>query len=521
MMPVREFRSVPTAIASAPLARLSGLDLRIPFALMLGYFAAQVALRVLVSDSLELDEAEQMLATRTLDAGYGTQPPLYTWLQYGFFRVFGVSVFSLALAKNAMLFVAYAFTLLSARRLMPAAAAWLATVSMLWLLALSWDAQRDLTHTVLATTTATAVAYALVRVAQRPHVAEHLALGLALGLAVLAKYNNIAFAAVLGGAVVAVPALRRRLVSPRLAWTALGTALVVAPHALWLLGHWRQASAGTIAKMGAAPGVIAPFAWFDGLASAALAVVGFATPFWIVVVVFFGRRAFTGPSHPEAVRIVKAYAVLFGALLLALVFVGGVTHFKARWLVPGLFALPAMLFACRPMLAEAPRARAYHRTTLAFAVVLFVLLAAKAPLQGRFATPGDLNQPIGALAAALHAEGFDGGVVVTGERRLAGRLRLHFPDSPIVLADEPMPEPEEARRWLLIASDDELDALLERLSLHVDAAAVRGVELPYRYAGERSLRARYRYVLLDAAALRSARAQRFGGGSAGSPWPAR
>lgn len=487
-----------SSLSPASASRFDGTGLRLPLALLFGWFAAQVALRVLVSDSLELDEAEQMLATRTLALGYGAQPPLYTWIQYAFFGVFGVSVFSLALAKNAMLFAAWTFTLLAARCVMPARAAWLATLSMLWLVALSWDAQRDLTHTVLATTIAAAVAWAFVRVARHPGVAAHVVLGVAAGLAVLAKYNNVAFLVVLAGTAFVVPRLRRRVFSMRLAWAFAFAALVVAPHALWLLDHWQLASAGTLEKMGAEPGRTTPAAWLQGFASAALALVAFATPFWIVVLAFFGRRAWSGPVDASAARFARAWLLLFVAMLAAMVVFGGVTHFKPRWFVPGLFALPAMFFASRPALAEGARADAYRRTTLAFGVLLFVLLAAKVPVEGRYLEPGDLNEPIGALAAALRADGFERGVVVTGERRLAGRLRAHFPASTIVLAGERAPDRARGEPRLVVASGERIDALLARLGSEAAASRVRRIELPYLYGAQRPLRARYGWVVLDA-----------------------
>ncbi len=488
---------MPSLVSRTPASRLAGDDLRFPIALLLGWFAAQVVLRVLVSGSLELDEAEQTLDARSLALGYGTQPPLYTWLQYAFFRVFGVSVFALALAKNLMLFAAWTFTLLAARRVMTARAAWLGTLSMLWLVSLSWDAQRDLTHTVLATTTAAAVVYAFVRVAQRPGVAEHVALGVAFGLAVLAKYNNVAFAALLAATALVVPQLRRRVFRARLAWTIAVAAVVVAPHALWLLGNWQLASAGTIAKMGAEPANASAFDRLVGLGSALLALVGFATPFWIVVLGFFGRRACAPPIDAQAARVVRAYLLFFVALLVAMVVAGGVTHFKPRWFVPGLFALPAMFFAMRPTLAEGPRADAYRRATLAFGALVFVLLAAKVPVEGRFAGPGDLNEPIGALAAALRADGFEQGVIVSDERRLAARLRVQFPDSTIVLADEAVPEQARDEPGVVVASDDRLIGLLQGLGLESRAGEAHRIELPYLYGADRPLRARYAWVLLE------------------------
>ena len=51
---------------------------RIALALLGGYFAAHVVLRWLVSDSMQTDEAGQVLVTQVWLWGYGSQPPLYT-----------------------------------------------------------------------------------------------------------------------------------------------------------------------------------------------------------------------------------------------------------------------------------------------------------------------------------------------------------------------------------------------------------------------------------------------------------
>ena len=58
------------------------------FCLLAAYFLAHVVVRVTISDSLELDEAEQLVLGQALSWGYGTKPPLYSWLQIGFFRIF-------------------------------------------------------------------------------------------------------------------------------------------------------------------------------------------------------------------------------------------------------------------------------------------------------------------------------------------------------------------------------------------------------------------------------------------------
>lgn len=49
----------------------------------LAYLFAMGLVGVLVLKNASIDAAEQLLWTQSLQAGYGIQPPLYTWLQHG------------------------------------------------------------------------------------------------------------------------------------------------------------------------------------------------------------------------------------------------------------------------------------------------------------------------------------------------------------------------------------------------------------------------------------------------------
>src|SRR5678816_4766758 len=61
------------------------------------YFGLHVLTRSLVSNNLQLDEAEQLILTQQWRWGYGSQPPLYDWMQKALFGVLGVNVFALSL----------------------------------------------------------------------------------------------------------------------------------------------------------------------------------------------------------------------------------------------------------------------------------------------------------------------------------------------------------------------------------------------------------------------------------------
>src|SRR4030042_335919 len=78
--------------------------------LLAGYAFMHLCLRLLISNSLAKDEAELVLYIQEgFKLGYNSQPPLYIWLQLLFFKIFGLSVFSLALLKNSLIFCLYFF----------------------------------------------------------------------------------------------------------------------------------------------------------------------------------------------------------------------------------------------------------------------------------------------------------------------------------------------------------------------------------------------------------------------------
>jgi len=68
-------------------------------------YLAKAAIRVAVSTSLGWDESELTLHAQHAALGYGAQPPLYMWLQWAVFTVFGASLAALTLADKQVFLV--------------------------------------------------------------------------------------------------------------------------------------------------------------------------------------------------------------------------------------------------------------------------------------------------------------------------------------------------------------------------------------------------------------------------------
>jgi 4-amino-4-deoxy-L-arabinose transferase-like glycosyltransferase len=460
-LPAAEVRLRPDPSTSLAPPALGAREALLAAALVIGYFGAQVAMRVAISDALELDEAEQSLWTQSFEFGYGPQPPLYTWLQMIVFEVLGPSVLGLALLKNALLSITYGSLWLAARRLMPAPLAATVALCPLLLVQIGWNSQRDLTHSVLATTLASLSFLLVLRLVERPSALTRWgALGLALGLGALSKYNFVGFAAVLLAAVLALPEARAALRSPR-AWVGAvvlgGAALAVfAPHGVWLLDHASAASENTLHKLAGGP-MSRGSQIIRGAGSLALATVAFLSPLWLLLLGLFGAAWWRGRGHNDAPppdfahgddaalrtafarRLGRNYALTLIGFFAVLIVVGGASQIKQRWLQPFLVMAPALAVAAAPWLASHPRRRVLHMCCAVAALCWLTWVGGRVVTNGMRATPDEQNEPAAALAAALRSSGAlpEGPfTLISSDRVLAGSLRLQFPQARAVVAPD-------------------------------------------------------------------------------------
>src|SRR3954447_13706472 len=118
--------------------------------LLIAYLGTLLVLRPFVSSTLQWDEAEQTIFSQALRWGYSEQPPLYTWLTWAAFQVFGPGVLGLAVVKTAVFAVLFGLTYrTAARTLGDARLAGYAAFSLLLIPYFAWEANRDRTHSVL------------------------------------------------------------------------------------------------------------------------------------------------------------------------------------------------------------------------------------------------------------------------------------------------------------------------------------------------------------------------------------
>jgi 4-amino-4-deoxy-L-arabinose transferase-like glycosyltransferase len=315
------------------IARLARNDSAV-LGVLAGYFIANILVRLCLPASLELDEGQQLFLAQWLAIGYDSQPPFYNWLQYGAVQIFGDTVASLSILKNTMLFGCYLSFGLAARLLLRNRQ--LAVVAMLGLLTIpqiSFEAQRDLTHTIAVLFSACLFLCLFVRTIGRPTALNYALTGVAVGIGLLSKYNFVLLPLAAIAAILPERDLRDRLFNPRILLTLVIGAVIVAPHALWFASHLGEATGRTMGKLMKDADDSGLQRVADGLLSLAAAIAAFTLPTILLFLVAFGRtlwRSWNAQSLWS--RVLGRMMLLLMAALVLLIVLGGASAIKDRWL---------------------------------------------------------------------------------------------------------------------------------------------------------------------------------------------
>jgi 4-amino-4-deoxy-L-arabinose transferase-like glycosyltransferase len=451
---------------------------RLVFALLAVYFIGQVIIRTLTSPSIDLDESEQVLFAQRLSWGYGPDPPLYTWLQMGLFAVFGTGVFALALLKNLLLFGTYVFTYRNARfitgsELCGAAAA----LSLLFIPTIAWESQRDLTHSVLATTMATASLGCFLRLQGRPGTAWYVLFGLAVGAGLLAKFNFALWLLGLLCAALLEPRLRKAVWDWRMGLALALCVLMVTPYGLWVVENHDRAF-GNVSKL-----AVGQASWAKtvlvGLGNLVVAVGSVLGPMLLIYLAVFARSRPREPLPDRTALYVKLIlrAILFifaTSLLLILVF--RATGFRERWFQSLLVAAPVAVVAWLSNRFEPRRAKWLMSISVMVMAVIICVIPGRIVFGEKLKREEPLMRPYAEVGGQIRSAVPESAVVVADTVLLAGNLRLALPGHEVLGPRSGAPRQPDTRPLVFVwdaRKTTEMPAVLRKWA---DTARPGGVE---------------------------------------------
>ncbi|MGH8613878.1 MAG: glycosyltransferase family 39 protein [Gammaproteobacteria bacterium] len=479
---------------------------RLPWLLtgLLGYLGIMAFVQSFLFEAVSFDASEQVLWTQTLRRGYGIQPPLYTWLQWAVFSVFGINATAIALTKEILLGITAITTYLIAKRItLDPRIAGLALISFLFIPQFSYESHRDLTHSILACALAALELYlALKLIEERRLLYTYVLFGLVAGLGLLAKYSYGLFLLSLCLGMLSLPAARPAIFDRRF-WLAVLIAITLfAPHGLWLWTTFDPELQAQMAHKLQTPGETQALADIGrGLFTLVKVMAGF---FALLIPVYGGAFFFRNPRSSRPAQTQSSHEILLARLLLiqvllllGLVLAFQVSSFKQRWMQPLLFAVPIyLLLQLRPWINALSCRRLVALGTV-IGMCTLAILPLRVLLPDAFEGHKRFNTPFDALAEDLRHHGFTRGVIATEDHWMGGNLRVKFPRSAIItpnFAPTRTSEPIALAVWQGKAMPPALAALLSKAGAQdLLAQQARLIRLRYHYSQQVSATFSYLY----------------------------
>lgn len=410
---------------------------RFPF-FIVGYFVLQIIIRLATTNIAVLDESEQIMLSQYFSLGYNEQPPLYTWIQMGVFKLTGISVFGLSLLKNTLLCLTYVFIYKLGVLLMEdKLKASLSAVSLFLLPQMVWDAQVDQTHTVFLTTSTVLTVYLFFYIVKKEASWFYfLFFGISSGIGLLAKYNFVLVLIALGGVALYFPAYRKAFYKKALLLSILVAFCMVLPHFLWFISHLDVATNRTVERMNAGhtTNVVVNFA--KGSGDLIFSIIAFLSPFWLFFILSF-RKEFTWKLNTQA-RALIAYGVIIFTLLFVMVALSGTTHIKERWLQPYLVIAPLFLFS-QVATIDAKWSRRFMLLSLIAPIVVALVVLIRPWLIDVRGKPTRASYPFEQVAYAMKQQlpHIEKSLMYAEDKYIGGNLKLFFPEATVITPSLP------------------------------------------------------------------------------------
>lgn len=421
------------------------------FLILLGYFGLHVVIRALISGTADLDESEQLILTQKFAWGYGSQPPLYTWLQMFFFKTFGVSIFALALLKNLLLLTIYIFTYFNVRFVTRSTLVGiLGAISLLFIPQVAWESQRDLTHSVLASALVTITLFVFLRM--RENVGrDYVTLGICLGLGLLSKYNYAAFFFGLVLAAATLTEFRGRILNKRIFLSLAICFFILLPHLQWALAN-RAALASTAYKFNQQTGQQFFSDVAVGLGRLFGAVLVHVGPFAAIFMALFYQQIFftaSSPTNNFARLLMRQYLFVLAGLVGA-VLVLHVTGFKDRWFAPIFISLPLLAFSLTQNWIQPPQKKSLLVLGSVIALAVCLIIPGRILFAENLTRVPLLNAPFRKMRGEMARQIPRGALVLAENKWIGGNLRLLLPGQNIVTPELSKLFSATNREWVVV-----------------------------------------------------------------------
>ena len=401
--------------------------------LILLYVLVHGFIRLIFNDSIQVDDREQLWYAQTLRLGYPMpQPPLYSWLGYLFFKIFGVGLTALTILKYSIILLTFLYVDKIAKQIY--ASEWIkANLIYFFLLmpSFAWHMHQGFTHTILLGLGIVMSIFYFLKIEEKQSIKNYSLLGLSLSIGLLGKYSFVLFILLFLISILSIKDYRVLFASRKALFIPLIIFILISPHLFWLIDHWSQiySQATTRLQIGEITN-----SSFETIFKLFKSSIGFITPLFLIA--FFIKR--TTKTMLEDRTKKKNSELLFNRFLIFLtIFIVVFAIFfeikqvKVRWLHPALMVFPfwfAFYLERRNAFAKNSQ-RIFSYLVLFLTLLIFTLRVAQNTIGPSLGYYGRLNSPISSSLNSIPKNIVDSASIIkTNDFNLGVHLFELFPE---------------------------------------------------------------------------------------------
>jgi len=428
-----------------------------PLFLALIYLIIHVLIRVSFSETLQVDDREQVLYGQYLSLGYSMpQPPLYSWLSWAFFKFFGTNLFALTVLKYSLIYATYVFTWLLASKLFPDGSTKnLVFYSFFLMPSFFWHMHQGFTHTIILGLSIMMTTFYLVALEENKQKSYYLYLGISIGIGLLSKYSFILFLLPILLASLISRDFRKIFLSKKFLITLLTVLFISGPHFFWLTNNYVEISQQASERLAI---ISNNLNFLTPLWELSFSAIGFITPLFLLLIPLIIKSIFTEsrkklPSPTYKIFLNFYLIILFFSLVLSIFY--DIPKIKVRWLHPIMMLFPFWFFlkySSQEYFAGFNK-KIFYLSVIVISVLVLTIRVAQMTIGPELGYYSRVNFPVIETLKKIPTEISDNSLIVVEDYTLFAHVMILFKNNEIRYRNKTFNKSDKSSEKCLIISD--------------------------------------------------------------------
>jgi len=401
-----------------------------PIFLIFIYLVVHVVIRLSLSETFQVDDREQIFYAQELLIGYPfPQPPLYSWISWISFKLFGSSLFSLTFVKYILIFSTFIVIwlisqiIIENRKHDP-----ILLFSFLLMPSFFWHMHQGFTHTILLSLGIVLVIFSLLKLREKNSIQNYIALGLSMSILFLSKYSFLIFIFPIMISAFSIFSFRQTFLSPRILISLSILLLCVLPHYTWVYQNFFELSSTIQNKLNIQE---VQNVSTSSLSEFFLSSLGFIFP--LVLFLFLAikpKKINSCFEKNDYQKLFERFFLVIGFIMVLLSIFLSIGQIKVRWLHPIWMLFPFWLILQLERKEKISKKIIYlfKVTVVTLSLLIITVRIFQSTLAPSFGLSGRINVPITETIRKIPHQYIDDSLIITNDFVLLPHLISYYPN---------------------------------------------------------------------------------------------